>query len=81
MKAAMSEFLRWSSGISPRSASSFSRRSSMAISVGHFMATPPSSVGKVWTGRLVTAPPDSTPRMRVHQPYILKARLMLVAMA
>ena len=49
----------------------FSRRSSTAISVGHFIATPLSSVGNVWVGRFATTPPDSTPRMRVHQPYIL----------
>jgi hypothetical protein len=40
----------------------------MAISVGHFMSTPPSSEGKVWVGRSSTAPPDSTPRIEVHQP-------------
>ena len=43
-------------------------RSLMAISVGHFMSTPPSSVGNVCAGKFSTAPPDSTPRMDVHQP-------------
>lgn len=62
-------------------ASSASRRSLMAISVGHFMSTPPSSLGKVWHGRFSTAPPDSTPRMAVHQPNSLNERLMLAAMA
>ena len=61
----------------PFFASSASRRSLIAISVGHFMSTPPSSVGKVCAGRPSTAPPDSTPRMREHQPYILNERLML----
>jgi len=45
------------------------------------MSTPPSSVGKVWQGRLSTTPPDSTPRIRVHQPYILYERLILTAIA
>jgi hypothetical protein len=81
MKAAKSLFLRCTSGMKPFLASSASRRSSMAISVGHFMSTPPSSVGKLWVGRLVTAPPDSMPRMREHQPYCLNERLMLVAIA
>ena len=53
----------------------------MAISVGHFMSTPPSSVGKVCAGRPSTAPPDSMPRMREHQPYSLNERLMLTAIA
>ncbi len=81
MKAAKSEFLRCTSGMKPFFASSASRRSLMAISVGHFMSTPPSSVGNVCTGSPSTAPPDSTPRMREHQPYILNDRVMLVAMA
>ena len=81
MKAAISEFLRWINGMKPAFASSSSRRSLIAISVGHFMSTPPSSLGKVCTGRPSTAPPDSTPRMRVHQPYSLNARLMLTAIA
>ena len=51
MNAAKSEFLRWTSGMKPFLASSASRRSLMAISVGHFMSTPPSSVGKVCVGR------------------------------
>src|SRR5512134_2671657 len=53
----------------------------MAIYVRHFMSTPPSSVGKVCVGRFSTAPPDSMPRMREHQPYILNERLMLAAIA
>ena len=32
-------------------------------------------------GRPSTAPPDSTPRMREHQPYSLNERLMLTAIA
>src|SRR3954452_18559711 len=63
MKAAKSLFLRWMSGISPFLASSASRRSLMAISVGHLLSIEPSSVGNACTGRLGTAPPDSTPRM------------------
>src|SRR5688572_22243207 len=81
MKAAMSVFLRWISGMKPQSASSFSRRSLIAISVGHFMSTPPSSLGKVCTGRPSTAPPDSTPRIDEHQPYILNERFTFTAMA
>ena len=81
MKAAKSEFLRCTSGMKPFLASSASRRSLMAISVGHFMSTPPSSVGKVWVGRFSTAPPDSTPRMDVHQPYCLNERLMFTPIA
>ena len=38
-------------------------------------------VGNVWVGRSSTSPPDCTPRIRAHQPYSLKARLMLAAMA
>jgi hypothetical protein len=68
MKAATSEFLRCTSGMKPFLASSASRRSLIAISVGHFMSTPPSSDGKVCAGRFSTAPPDSTPRIEVHQP-------------
>ncbi len=68
MKAAKSLFLRWISGMKPFFASSASRRSLMAISVGHFMSMPPSSVGKVCAGRPSTAPPASTPRMLVPQP-------------
>ena len=81
MKAAKSEFFLCTSGMKPFLASSASRRSEIAISVGHFMSTPPSSVGNVWTGRLATAPPDSMPRICEHQPYSLKARVMLVAIA
>ena len=81
MNAAKSEFFRWTSGMKPFFASSASRRSLMAISVGHFMSTPPSSVGKVCVGRPSTAPPDSTPRMHEHQPYSLNERLMFTAIA
>jgi hypothetical protein len=81
MKAAKSEFFLWISGMKPFFASSASRRSLIAISVGHFIATPPSSVGKVKAGRPSTAPPLSMPRMRVVQPYSLNARVMLVPIA
>ena len=63
----------------PFFASSASRRSLIAISVGHFMSTPPSSVGKVCAGSLRPTPPDSMPRMREHQPYSLNERLMFTA--
>ena len=69
MNAAKSLFLRWTSGMKPFFASSASRRSEMAISVGHFMATSPSSVGNVWTGSPSTLPPPSTPRLRIIQPH------------
>src|SRR5882672_5561821 len=49
--------------------------------VGDCKSTPPSSVGKVWVGKFSTSPPDWTPRIRTHQPYSLKARLMLAAIA
>src|SRR5947207_3327674 len=65
----------------PRLDSSNSRRSEMAISVGHFMAIEPSSVGKVWTGRPSTLPPPSTPRVRAIQPYFEYASVMRVAYA
>lgn len=81
MNAAMSEFLRCTSGISPILSSSAERRSVIATSVGHFMSTPPSSVGKVCVGRPSTAPPDSMPRIREHQPYCLNERLMFTAIA
>jgi len=68
MKAAKSVFFLCTNGMKPFLANSASRRSLMAISVGHFMSTPPSSVGKVWTGSPSTAPPDSMPRMRDTQP-------------
>ena len=58
MKAALSVFLRWMIEMRPAFDSSASRRSVIAISVGHFRSTPPSSVGKVWVGRLITSPPD-----------------------
>ena len=44
----------------------------IATSVGHFMSTPPSSVGKVWVGKPSTAPPDSIPRMREHHAVLLE---------
>ena len=81
MNAAKSEFFLCTSGMKPFLASSASRRSAMAISVGHFISTPPSSVGNVWQGSPSTAPPDSMPRIREHQPYILNERLMFVAIA
>src|SRR5215472_8463977 len=81
MKVARSVFLRWISGINPALASSASRRSVIAISVGHLRSTPPSSVGNVCEGRFSTSPPDCTPRMRAHQPYSLNARLMLAPIA
>src|SRR4249920_637683 len=65
----------------PFFASSASRRSVIAISVGHLMSWPPSSVGNVWHGRPASSPPDSTPRMREHHPYILNERVMLTAIA
>src|SRR3954453_18749343 len=70
MNTAKSRPLLCSSGRKPRLDSSNSRRSEMAISVGHFMAMSPSSVGKVWTGRPSTLPPPSTPRARANQPYL-----------
>src|SRR3569833_3985924 len=79
MKAAKSEFFLWMSGMKPFLADSASRRSLMAIAVGHFMSTPPSSVGKACVGRPSTEPPDSMPRMREHQPYSLNERLMFIA--
>ncbi len=81
MKAAKSEFLRWIIDRKPFFESSASRRSEMAISVGHFMSTPPSSDGKLCVGRFSTAPPDSMPRIREHQPYDLNERLTLTAIA
>src|SRR5215216_1522092 len=71
--AALSVFFWWTSGTKPRSASSFSRRSVMGTSVGHFMATSPESVLKLCTGRPSTSPPLSTPRMQAHQLYWAKA--------
>src|SRR5207244_3086761 len=70
MNTAKSRFLLCKSGRRPRLDSSYSRRSEMAISVGHFMATSPSSVGKVCTGSPSTLPPPSTPRVRAIQPYL-----------
>src|SRR6188768_1281200 len=65
----------------PFLASSASRRSVIAISVGHFMSTPPSSVGNVWVGSPSTDPPDSMPRICEHHPYSLNERLMFTAIA
>ena len=82
MNAAKSEFLRWTSGMKPFLASSASRRSLIAISVGHFMSTPPSSVGNVCTGRSFDhARPTPRRGCVVHHPYSLNERLMLVAIA
>src|SRR3984893_3457589 len=81
MNAAVSECLRWSSAIKPFLASSASRRSLIAISVGHFMSTPPSSVGKVCVGSPSMAPPDSTPRLREHHPHSLNEQVMWWAFA
>src|SRR5437588_5082447 len=81
MKTAKSRFLLCNSGKKPRFDSSNSRRSEMAISVGHFMATSPSSVGKVWTGKPSTLPPPSTPRLRAIQPYLATASVIRVAYA
>ena len=69
------------SGMNPFLASSASRRSPIAISVGHFMSVPPSSVGNECTGKSSTTPPPSTPRIAVHQPKNLNARLMFTAIA
>ena len=67
-KAALSVPLQCTSGTKPRSASSFSRRSEIGVSVGHFMAMSPDSVLKLWTGRPSTSPPLSTPRIVAHHP-------------
>ena len=69
-KAALSVPFWCTSGTKPRSASSFSRRSVIGVSVGHFMATSPESVRKLCTGSPSTRPPLSTPRMLAHQPYL-----------
>src|SRR6266511_444614 len=45
----------------------------MGLSVGHFIATSPSSDLKEWTGSPSTSPPLSTPRIVAHQPYVAKA--------
>ena len=79
MNTAKSRFLLCKSGRKPRLDSSNSRRSEMAISVGHFMATSPSSVGKVCTGSPSTLPPPSTPRVRAIQPYLPTASVMRAA--
>src|SRR3546814_13674100 len=76
MKAAKSVFFLWISGMNPFFASSASRRSLIAISVGNFMSTPPSLVGKVCAASPSTTPPDTTPPMREQQPYGLNARLI-----
>src|SRR6185295_18031854 len=39
------------------------------------------SEGKVCTGSPSTMPPDSVPRIRAHQPYNLKARVMFTPIA
>src|SRR3546814_11720588 len=61
--------------------SSFSRRSVIAISVGHLSATSPSSVLKVWVGRPSTSRPPSTPRIASHQTDLEKALVSLVPSA
>src|SRR5438067_13164045 len=76
-KAAYEVFLQCTSEMKPRSDNSFSRRSVIASSVGHFNAISPSSVLKVWVGRFSTRPPPSTPRIAAHQPYSSKARVSL----
>ena len=79
MKAAKSVFFLCSSGMKPFFASSASRRSEMAISVGHFMSTPPSSVGKVCAGLHLAAGLDAAdPRAPAVE---LEERLMLTAIA
>src|SRR6185295_17678578 len=72
-KAAFGVPLQCTSGAKPRSASSFSRRSVIGVSVGHFISTSPESVRKLCTGRPSTSPPLSTPRIVAHQPYLLNA--------
>ena len=62
MNTAKSLPLAWMRGMNPRLDSSNSRRSVMATSVGHFMATSPWSVLNVLTGSPSTLPPPSTPR-------------------
>src|SRR5438094_7144292 len=81
MNAAKSRPLQWMSDRNPSFSSSCSRRSVMAISVGHFMATCPSSVGNVWTGSPSTLPPPSTPRVRAIHPYLSNASVTRVAYA
>src|SRR5215207_10217518 len=71
--AALGVPLQCTSGAKPRSASSFSRRSVIGTSVGHFMAISPESVRKLWTGSPSTRPPPSTPRIVAHQPYFANA--------
>jgi hypothetical protein len=80
-KAAFGVPFWWTSGAKPRSASSFSRRSVIGVSVGHFMASSPASVRKLCTGRPSTRPPLSTPRMEAHQPYMANACVTLLASA
>src|SRR5437762_11923757 len=61
--AAFAVPLQCTRGANPRSASSFSRRSVIGVSVGHFIATSPESVLNEWTGRPSTSPPLSTLRI------------------
>src|SRR5215208_255847 len=68
-KQAFGVFFWCTSGTNPRSASSFSRRSVIGASVGHFIAMSPDSVLKLWMGSPSTSPPDSTPRIVAHHPY------------
>src|SRR5438046_7899538 len=66
--AAFAVPLQCTKGTNPWSAISFSRRSVMGVSLGHFIATSPSSVLKECTGSPSTSPPLSTPRIVAHQP-------------
>ena len=74
--AAFAVPLQCTSGTNPWSASSFSRRSVIGVSLGHFIATSPSSVLKECTGSPSTSPPLSTPRIVAHQPYVANALVM-----
>src|SRR5436305_13477225 len=80
-KAAWSVPLRCRMEINPRTFNSFSRRSVMAISVGHFKAMSPSSVLKVWAGKPATSAPPSTPRRAAHHLYNANALLTRCARA
>ncbi len=69
MNTAKSEFFECTSGRNPQSDNSYSRRSSMPISVGHFWSVSPSSLLKTCEGSPSTLPPFSAPRIAVHQPF------------
>src|SRR5947209_20468647 len=80
--AALSVFLQCTNGMKPSSSEiSRSRRSVIAISVGHIWAISPRSVVKVWVGRSSTKPPPLTPRMETHQRWSKNASVILVARA